>query len=344
MSDTIKATTINTDGDVTTSEFENSDSHFVTGTTVEPIAETDEFVNNDNEKEFRLLNLKAKLNDINAVIDNINREQKKVLGDNEELDPLDTVLKKYTEEELKEMTSSQINEILVDEEGNSIEFAFEFEDEDKMNQFKKDFLVLRRQSLTSFETFDAEIAKINEEIKESQEEFDRLVATVGNVSNLIRSKIEERISTAEEGRKDLYVKMLKSFDNGMNLDNLKEYCASYKGRKIIGDYHDNKKSQYLYRTYMKIIESLDIKTNLTSFTGLENKFLTVDYHQRENIFLFAMIHFIASWNNRGYDKTDGLFITQFTVNLKNLFYDKFDNPEDKETFINNINEVIKIIG
>jgi len=310
----------------------------------ENIDDTD-FINDENVNAFKLLNLKSKMKDIESVMTSINNSQKNLLGDNEEFDPIDEALNNVTEEELNEMTPEQIDEFLIDEEGDPVEFAIDFDgDEDKMNEFKKEFIILRKQALTSFEKFDEELAKINEEIAASQEEFDKFVNMYGNVTNLIRHRIEERLETAEtDEKKELFTKILTSFNNGMNLDNIKAYCKSPRGKNILGDFYNEKRSHYIYRSYLKVAKSLDIKTDLTSFVDLEKKFIP-EYTKRPNLFVYTIIHYIASMHNKNYTKADGLFITQFTVNLKNLFYDKFDTPEDKETFINNIIEVFKIIG
>lgn len=304
-----------------------------------------EFVNEDNINEFKLLSLKSKVNDINSIMDGITNEQKKLLSDNEEFDPIDNILKNFTEEQIKGMSYDFINEILVDEDGSPIEFTIDFNgDVDKLNQFKKEFLILRKQSLTYFERFDKELADINKEIAESQEEFDKLVNEFGNISNLIRRRLEDRLETADTDRKkELFTKLLVSFNNGLDLDNVKAYCKSYKGKNILSDFRFEKNSQYVYRRYLKVAKALDIKTDLTSFANLEKRFLDGKYCERNNLFVFAIIHFISSWHNKDYTKADGLFITQFTINLKNLYYNKFDTEEDKETFINNIKEVINLI-
>lgn len=313
--------------------------------TVTEAVVSEDFVNADNVDAFKLLSLKSKMNDINSVMENINKEQKQLLSDDTEFDHLDKILDNFTEEQIKAMPPEMIDELLVDEDGNKVTFALDFKtNKIAYDQFKKDFLILRKQSLETFKKFDEELAGINKEIAESQEEFDKYVNEFGNVSNLIRTKLDERLKNAEtDEQKALVSKLIKSFDNGLLLENVKEYCNSYKGRSIIGDFTNHKQAHYIYRKYLKVANTLDIKTDLTTFTNLEQRFLPEEYQKRINIFMFAIIHFISSWHNKAYTKADGLFITQFTVNVKNLYYDKFDIAEDRETFINNIKEIIKII-
>lgn len=307
---------------------------------------TDEFMNDNDIEEFRLLNLKSKASDINKYVENISNAQKSLVNEDTEFEYIDTVLESLTEEQINEMSTSEIDKLLVDSEGNQLHFTIDFSDDHKaFAKFKKEFLILRKQSNETLKKFDEELAKINKEIADSQDEFDQLVKQFGNVSTLIRTKLNERLEAADtDSKRALIQKLITSFEYGFNLDNIKEYCKSYRGNSIIGDYRDDKRAKYIYRRYLKVINDFNIKTNLTAFKKLENKFLPEEYQNRPNIFVFAVIHYISSWHNKNYTKADGLFITQFTVNLKNLYYDKFDTVEEKEQFIAHIKEIIDIIG
>ena len=316
----------------------------IPGETVTTVTDND-FINDDNVDAFKLLNLKSKINDINSVIESVNNKQNELFKDLGDFDFIDKNIENVSEEEINSMTDEDIDKLLTDEDGIVTEFAVSFKTVKELNQFKREFLVMRKQTLDSFKKFDEELAKLNAEIAESQEEFDKLVNTFGNVSNLIRHNLEEKLANAaNNSQKELFIKLIDSFDNGINLNNLKAYCKSYKGANILWDHKDDKKATYIYRRYLKVIKNLNIKTDLTKFNFLEKRFLSEEYQERDNIFVFAVIHYISSWHNKAYTKADGLFLTQFTINLKNLFYNKFDSEDDKNTFIENIIDVIKIIG
>lgn len=305
-----------------------------------------DFINDDNFGAFKLLGLKSKMHDINTIVGDITAKQNELVSGDDDTNFIDERLESLTEADINNMTGAQIDELLTDPDGNIVEFEVDFgNDTKRMYQFKKDYLVMRKQSQESLKTFDAEIAKINAEIAECQDEFDRLVDTYGNVSNLIRSTLQTRLDSAQsDEQKNLFKTMLDAFDNAKSLDNVKQYCSSYRGRQIIWDIKNDKRSDYIYRRYKKVIDSLGIKTDLTKFNFLEKRFLTEEYQGRDNIFVFAVIHFISSWHGKQYTKADGLFLTQFTIMLKNLFYNKFEDEHDREIFISNIQDVIKIIG
>jgi len=56
------------------------------------------------------------------------------------------------------------------------------------------------------------------------------------------------------------------------------------------------------------------------------------------------MYYISTFANKEVDRTIGLFLTQLTINLKNLIYNKFEDETTKETFSNNIKSVIEMIG
>ena len=312
------------------------------------VLEHEDFVNNNNVDEFKLMGLKSRVDDISSMMENVSNQRNSLIASDEEVkcDTLDKILLDMTEEEIKALSEEKLDELLIDDDGEPIHFVIDFKDEpDKFIEFKKDFLVFRKMTNESIDKFNEELEQANAEIAESQEEFNKLVNSYGNMSNLIRHTLEERLENAEtDEKKELVKKLLDAFNNAETLDNIKKYCSSPSGNSIIGDYKNDKKSHYIYRRYMKVIQPLDIKTDLTKFTKLEERFLPEEYHGRDNIFMFAVIHYVASWLNKDYTKIDGLFLTQFTINLKNLYYDKFNTEEDRQRFIDSIIEVIKIIG
>lgn len=315
------------------------------------INDTNSFIDPEDYDSVKLLGLKSKLNDISRLTNQLKSNQNGMLkgGDSGDVaEYLDSVVLEYTVDELKELTNEDLDNIYVynDEE---VEFGFKFDDDDKRYEFKRDYLVMRKETMDAIARFDEESAKINEELANHQDELNHLLDEYGDMDGLIRSKLNEKIESAtNEETKNLYIDMLVSFDNASNLLNVAEYIRSYKGKDIIPDYRNDKNSKKVYAKYMKVMESLEITTNLTSFRDLEKKFLVTDdnymYCKRPNIFIFSVIHYIASWYNKQYSKVNGLFVTQLIINLKNLYYDKFKDEATKENFIKNIKSIIDIIG
>lgn len=312
--------------------------------------QSSDFIDEDDVDSFKLLGLKSKLNDLSKIVDKIKTEQNSILTGTEDdfAEYLDDIVNDSTLDELKGLTNEDIDNIFVFND-EPVALDIPFNNDEEAYRFKKDYLVMRKQSLESIAKLDEEMAAINTELSQHQEELNHLLDSFGDMEGLIRSKLVTKYEeTDDEYKKQLYSKMIAAFDNALSLENVIAYAKSYKGRNIIGDYRDSKKSHTVYRHYVKVMNDLEITTDLTSFKNLEKKFLVVDdnhiYNKRPNIFIFTVIHYIASWYNKEYSKADGLFVTQFIINLKDLYYDKFVKEENKEIFINNIKTVIDIIG
>lgn len=318
--------------------------------TKDVITQTSDFIGDDDVDAFKLLGLKSKINDLASIATKLTEEQNKVLGeDNDEFaNYLDSVVDAHTLEEIKSLTREDIDSIFIFND-EPVELGLDFDNDDQEFNFKKDYLVMRKQTLDSIAKLDEEMETINAELEEHQEELNQLLDSFGDMEGLIRAKLVEKYENSDdELKKELYSKMIIAFDNALTLSNVITYVRSHRGRSIISDYRDEKKSNKVYRNYIKVMQNLEITTNLTGFRNLESKFLVVDdntiYNKRPNIFIFAVIHYIASWHNRDYSKADGLFVTQLIINLKDLYYDKFSTEEKKENFINNIKTIIDIIG
>jgi len=303
-----------------------------------------DLVDSNNKRAFELFNMKSKMNDIKRIADDIQEKTKTVIENEDELSVFDEIALKFDDDEIEKLTDEAIEEIY-NNNGNPIELNFEFENPEDTKAFKRDFLEFRRQSILTTRTLNEEMEKMNKIFEESQAELDEIVERYGNMDNLIRTTLEDRLEEADtEEKKNLIKKLINNFDYALSLDNIKDFVNSYKGRSIIGYYRDDKKSQYIYKGYRKMCDVYKIKTDLAKFGGLEEQVIGEEYNKRPNIFLFTIMYYISTFANKEVDRTIGLFLTQLTINLKNLIYNKFEDETTKETFSNNIKSVIEMIG
>ena len=334
------------------SEFEyevNMDSEVETSTedTETPFIDDESFIDDDNISSFKLLNLKSQMKDIESVTNNLKSQASQFIkSSNEDLDAqIDAMLESLTEDEIKEMDAEELNNALTLEDGTEITFNIPFENEESAINFKKDYLIFRKKINEDTKKFDEEMARINAEIAESQEEFDEVCKTFGNINNLIKHTLKTKMEeTDDEHKKELYQSLLDAFNEALTLDGLKEYLKSYKGKYVLSDFKFPKSSMAIYRKYKKVNDALKVKRDLKDFGNFEKVTLGEDYDKRPNIIMFSLMHYIASKANKGFDRAFGLFITQFTVNAKNLIYNKFDDEAEKDIFVNSLKEIIDIIG
>lgn len=300
----------------------------------------DSIVTDDNIKEFELLNLVAKKKDIASMVETIRSEQRKFISDGDLADKIDACLENLSVEDVENLTFDEVKEIF-NVDGEDKDMNVKVSDDNADLKFKKDYLIFAKKSADTMTRFDEELEKIEAEMEENRKELDRVISEFGNMSNLIRAKLVDKINTAEDDhKKDLYERLLYAFDCAMTFDNVKKFYSAFRKRQVVGDYKNDKTSNYIARRYKRVLEAYGIRFDLTKFGNLEKLYLPEEYHKRPNIFLFSIIKMVSSWNIEDVDRVNGLFLTQFNTNIQNLFYNKFDSEETKANFIKNIIEVI----
>ena len=294
-----------------------------------------DFLTDDDMNKIKMLNLKSNLNDCTNMVKALETESMRLINDDDEFGKyLDEITTKYTVDEFKSMSDEDIEKLysMNGEPAKSL-----MKDDIK---FKRDYLIFKKQTDETIAKFNAEHERLEKEIAESQEEFDAVCNKFGNISEVMRERIVAMMeSDIDDDTRSKFKVYLEEFDDGFNLSQLKKYVSSYKGKNIRADYRLDKKSNKIYRQYLRVCKSLSIKTDLTKLPNLENK-LPEKYHNQQNMFLFSVIHMIASWSGKDINKSKGIFISQLAVHVKDLAFDKFNNEETKQKFINNIIDVL----
>jgi hypothetical protein len=293
-------------------------------------------------KAFKFLDLNQQIQDMKDVKNNIIEQELKVFNDDSIQVALDKAIKNMTVEEIKAASKDQIEKIYTIDE-KSIELDLEISDEQRAFEFKRDFLVYKKESAVALLEIDEALAKMEEDVKKEEEEFNKVINQYGNLSNFIRQKlVEDSTNAPTEEYRAVYKKMLDYFDGAFNLDMLVEKYSTLKTINTIKDYEDSTRSQSIYGKYVQATKKLGLKSDLTSFPDLEVKFLPEKYHKYPNLFLFAIIKLFGYKKDTVEKNTDGIFLSQFGVNLKNLYADRFDTPEIKQEFIQNIEKVLDL--
>lgn len=301
----------------------------------------------DDYNDLKLLQNMSKIDDLKAIRDNIKDQQKNMQLTVDD-GFIDEYLKDISVDELKKMSSDEINKFFIDKDGEELEInegvLKQFKNQDEINTFKKDLLIFRKETDVYIDNLDTEIKNMEISNKEFSNRYDEIIAEYDSVQNYVRNLLVKKLETADtDEKKNLIQRMIDAYDDAITLDRLKRYCKSYKGKSILSDYLNDKRAHYINRRYHRVATVLKLHGELTNFVDIE-KYLPAEYMKRTNIFVFSLIHYISSLHNKNYDKVDGVFITQVMVNLRNLIFDRFLSDNSKQQFINSICEVLKIIG
>lgn len=308
----------------------------------------DGFWSEEDLKYLNILNMHAKIRDMKQMSKTFDDETLKAVESKEVTEWVDKQIKDYTVEEIKAMSHAKIKEIYTktNEDGTAeeLKMSVDLGDDKEQTEFKRDFMVLRKESLNSLEELDKEMEQLENDLKESNIQIDDILDRFGDLSGYVHARLERLVGEeSNPDKKQRYSEYLKQFEYGYNLENVIEYTKTWKGSKILSTYHNEKMSQSMYNKYKKNNEALRCKQDLTKFGGIEKKYLPEQYHKRDNLFLFAVIHMIASWKPDSLDVAQGLFLSQLCINVKNLTYNNFAKEELREGFIKNIEKVIEAI-
>jgi len=307
---------------------------------MEPIKNFDILTDSDREA-IKFINIKNKFDEGIKAKEMIKAQSRAMLGDEEATDAIDAKLNSMTEDEIKALSDDDIDAIfsIGDEEVKLVNREI-----DRDIDIKRDFLLFRKRAIDTFAYIDEETRKLNEDLAESREEFEKLTNEFDTMSDVIMNRLTERLETSEdEEEKTKIRKIMTEVDNAFSLDNIKKYLSNeVKRRSIYSIYGIEAKTRKVFNKYEKNIKYFGISENILKYGNIEKAFLPEEYTKRPNIFAVIFISFVADMKQDEHDKTQGVFISQFMVNLKDLCYGKMNN-EKKEKFINNIKEVVAMI-
>jgi len=294
----------------------------------------------DLSEAFRLLNMKQHMNDMSDMKKEILDKRINVLNDDTMSEYLDSIVKKLSIDEIKKLTPHEIEDlykinnepIVLDIVLNSPMQVFEF---------KKDFLIYLKESSEALTQIDAVLKKIDEEMLVHEIELNKLLDEYGDLSTFIRNKmVNDFMNASTENEKNTFKQRLDIFDDALTLNILVDHYKKLSTANTIKDYFA--RSENIYAKYKKTMRLLGIKSDLVHFNDLEIKFLPKKYHKYPNLFLFSVFKYLAYKTDSAKRLTDGIFISQFTVNLKKLFTNNFNNTEERKIFINAIQTILDL--
>lgn len=295
------------------------------------------------EKALIGVNLHTQMKDLDKM-KNIIEEQRTQFND--DLSFVDERIANMTVDEVKALSDAEITAIFTNEDGVCIIDDIGDTVKDTA-EFRRDYLIWIKESGEALANISASTAEINNAIKEYEEDIKNIIGDTGRdmtayVKNMLQSKYDK--AETEENKK-LYADMIKSVDSALNLDIVIDfYSNGYRARTAVVNLVSPKTKEPTLRKYHEVMNRTGCKTDFRRFGGIE-KFLPEEYKEkRANSFMYAMINFIAFHHKHEDLKVFGLFLAQFSINLKNLIYNGFCTEEDKETFVKSVCTIIDMVA
>lgn len=277
------------------------------------------------------------MNAVKKMRADMNEERLRIAGDDDVAAKLSSMVANLTPEQVAQLDDAAVAEIYKTEDGE-IELAIDLPANKEM-EFKRDFLVYLRETEVASEAVDAELAALEEEIKDGEEELKNLIAEFGDLSTYMRNKLQTEYDAAEGAHQERLGKMIASYDDAYTLDRVFDHYSKFGVENTVGDYY--RRADNVFERYIRVIKKLNFRTDLTNFNNLEARLLEEKYNKYPNMFLFSVIKMYAYKKDATPDQ-DGVFLSQLAVNLKSLYADSFATEEKKQTFINGITRVLDL--
>lgn len=311
-------------------------------------------------KNLELFKHQTELKDmekLSAAINNkVNEPLLKTTGDlfEQVVEYLDVLLDDYTIDQLNELTPEEVEKIYTldakSENENAEPITIDVDTPEGVTDFemKRDYLVFRKESNDANKEIAESMKELRASLDEYQEEMKTLNEEFGSIESYIietlNKKIEANVDSPD--RIELYTKIRDAYEDGYTLNRLIEYVKSYRGKNILADFLQHERSMKIYNRYIKMNKKLGLNQDITRFSGLETYIYDAEELKgvRMNIFVFALIHYIADQKYDEIDKIFGVFVSQVIVNIKNVFYNNFPDGDSKFKFIEAVKNIIQIIG
>ena len=221
----------------------------------------------------------------------------------------------------------------------------DFESEAELADYLRGVLVFLIQSFEFSDEMNEKMKEYEELTKESHEIMKEAYGDT-NAIEVVSNAIEQSLLKAEQNGDMLtYANLLgtkETFEDTFKLERLKHLYKSIDPENLKED-ASSSRSMDIYKKYLRVNQQLGSLYDLCNVHDLEFRFLPKEYHEVNNLFVFACMKYISHLLDDGmYDSDDGLFASQLTTNLFMLHTDRMDE-EHKELLLTNIQEFLDII-
>lgn len=266
------------------------------------------------------------------------------LGDVEEL--FINMTKDLKEEDFDKMTDEEVFKFNDYAEGYCFLEEPEFENTHDTAEYLRSIFKFLVNSNNFEKELDAHLDELDDIVEEANEDIKQLFPENEHPVYVIRDKINQTIEQLEnEPELDMekYIKVIQAkdtFEESFNLRRLKELYKTINPDNLKED-AKSMRSMDMYKDYLKAQAKINVSYDIVQIHDLELRFLPEEYHELNNLFIFACMKYIRKAAKTG-DKDDAFFISQLTSNLYMLHTDKLPG-EYKDILLENIEKFLDIV-
>ena len=234
---------------------------------------------------------------------------------------------------VKEMSTDEKKQLLSKYVGEAF---FEEMDEEFINNTANTVLelkVMMEELDESIVECEAEIAKVEEQIKETTQQY-------GDIYNLLKTNLEEVLQENHtEAVYDAARQQLNAMENSLTLEPVIELYKSIGVNNTKKEYRDRARREAMIKKFVAIMKRLNIKASLATFINKDvDEFINEENRCDKDLILYAIMKYEAGKPFTSKKFLDGMFIIQLTINFYQLFTGVMD-PNNKERFTESLNRL-----
>ena len=292
--------------------------------------------------------LNKKMENLTEAINEIDKVNKKVIKDNEEDPDKSDEIYSIIEERIKGYTLDQIDNLTIDEvkelftiDGELIEFEGDFSKTDK-NVFMKDLAKYLKETQINKEGLDKLMQEYQEEMKSFNEELEKIMGDFEDLPSMYRAELRDRVENEEnEDRKKILGDMNKMFDYAFSLENVISFYKEIGTKNTLREYQNENLRKNIIEKYNRKVKEIGLRVSIAAFNNFETKFLDESYHERNNLFIFSIMKYIANKSNLKRRSPEVQFIVYFGVVMQSLYAESI-SPKNKETILNSAKNLLAL--
>ena len=292
--------------------------------------------------------LNKKMENLTEAINEIDKVNKKVIKDNEEDPDKSDEIYSIIEERIKGYTLDQIDNLTIDEvkelftiDGELIEFEGDFSKTDK-NVFMKDLAKYLKETQINKEDLDKLMQEYQEEMKSFNEELEKIMGDFEDLPSMYRAELRDRVENEEnEDRKKILEDMNKMFDYAFSLENVISFYNEIGTKNTLREYQNENLRKNIIEKYNRKVKEIGLRVSIAAFNNFETKFLDESYHERNNLFIFSIMKYIANKSNLKRRSPEVQFIVYFGVVMQSLYAESI-SPKNKETILNSAKNLLAL--
>ena len=196
----------------------------------------------------------------------------------------------------------------------------------------------------AIEEVDAAVAELNVEIDKIRKELAEIVGAE-DVPSLIKRNLEMMIASEDPAIKPEMKKkaalQLAAIEESMTLTGIKDLYTHISPANALKDFRDAQKRTQVVKQYEEAMKMMKLKSSIMSLTDFEKRFLPEEYHDRNNLFVFIVMRYVAAKQFTSDRDTIGMLVMSLT-SIMCTFYTETVSEASKEKFLTTVKEILDL--